>query len=113
MTPGNHHRWEDRRRSERRNCSTPVWLKYPGAGEFSPGWMIEESSGGAAFLVRGRVRAVPGMLVQMSDHEPGFALGEVRTARICRTERVHGDIVLVAAEYRTGAAWSEAQSCLQ
>jgi len=113
MMPGHHHRWEDRRRSERRNCSTPVWLKYPGAGEFSPGWMIEESSGGAAFLVRGRVRAVPGMLIQMCDHEPDSAMAAPRTARICRTERVHGDIVLVAAEYRSTAAWSESQSCLR
>ncbi len=74
--------------------------------------MIEESSGGAAFLMRGHVRAVPGMIVQMTDHEPIDGLSEARTARICRTERVHGDIVLVAAEYRSGAAWSVEQTCL-
>lgn len=63
--------------------------------------MIKESSGGAAFLTYGRVRAVPGRMVQMTDHEPIDGLSE---ARICRTEQVLGDIVRVAAECHSGAA---------
>jgi hypothetical protein len=98
----------DRRASERRPCSRSIWWRRNADDLFEPGWLVDESAKGAAFLTRSSGGIRPGEQIQaMVERANGSdAAGERPSTRgvIRRVQPVQSGVTLVAVELFTGAS---------
>ena len=82
--------------------SGPIWWKEGLRGDTTCGWLLEHSTTGAAFLVRGRTLPLAGTRIQTSDHAIANSPDLVREAFVRRVEPVHSDLHLVAIQFADG-----------
>lgn len=97
----------DRRASERRPCSRSIWWRRRADDLFEPGWLVDESTFGAAFLTRSAAAIRPGEQIQaMVEREHSDGSTTQRPAArgvIRRVLPVQSGVTLVAVELFTGA----------
>ena len=90
----------ERRESDRHPCGGPVWWKSPQDEQFYQGWLIERSSSGVAFLVKGRATPLEGTRLQVSDTDPITEECRPGEGLIRRVKHVHADLFLVAVQLK-------------
>ncbi len=88
----------ERRDAVRFPCGGPIWWKGPQGTTFAVGWLIERSTEGVAFLTRGKIDVVEGERVQVSTNDPTDVSFETQPGLVSRTNHVHADLYLVAAQ---------------
>ncbi len=88
----------ERRRQTRRRCDGPIWWREPDEESFQRGWLIEQSSSGAAFLAKSATPPERNAAVTTATSRTGRSFSEYRQGVIRRVEHIHGDLYLVAAE---------------
>jgi hypothetical protein len=98
----------DRRASERRPCSRSIWWRRRADDLFEPGWLVDESASGAAFLTRTAGVIRPGEQIQAMVERAGEgdASSERAASRgvIRRVQPVQSGVTLVAVQLFTGSS---------
>lgn len=90
----------ERRDSVRQICGGAVWWKGQENREFRQGWLIERSSDGAAFLIRGGSSPLEGTKIELSTSDPTDVGFRIEKAMVTRMKHVHADLFLVATQIR-------------
>ena len=93
----------ERRESVRHPFGGPLWWKSPQDEQFHQGWLIERSSTGIAFLVKGRATPLEGTRIRVSDTDPITEESRAEEGLIRRVKHVHADLFLVAAQLKPPA----------
>ena len=86
----------EKRNSNRRLCSDPIWWKAAGEDRFQQGWLIERSPGGAAFLARGSHPLPPrATWLRVCTTDPAETASQEQEAFVSRIDHVHADLSLI------------------
>lgn len=93
----------ERRESVREVCGGAIWWKGRENDQFQQGWLIEQSTGGAAFLVKGKSAPLQGTRIEVSTSDPTDIGFRVEEGFVTRMTHVHADLFLVAATLRPSA----------
>lgn len=91
----------DRRASERQRCSRSIWWRRHADDLFEPGWLVDESARGAAFLTRSASGLRPGEQIQAMVERGGDVRGGGLPASrgvIRRVQPIQSGVTLVAVE---------------
>lgn len=91
----------ERRDSMRQMCGGAVWWKGQDNREFRQGWLVERSSDGAAFLIRGTASPLEGTRIELSTSDPTDVGFRIEQAMVTRMKHVHADLFLVATQLKT------------
>lgn len=92
----------NKRSSPRHWRSQPIWWRPGLCGDVQQGWMVDTSTGGAAFLYRGNQAPLFGTRIETSEVDPRGSITQMNDALVRRVKRLHGDLFLVAAQYAEG-----------
>ena len=90
---------DERRDSVREPFGGPVWWREVHEEQFRQGWLVERSSVGAAFLVKGLTTPLEGTRIRLSTSDPSME-HRPEDGLVKRVKHVHADLFLVAVQLK-------------